>query len=458
MRKKLTDRTLRALKPAHADAAPVDVMDSLTPGFGIRLMGTPDRPVRTFILRTRFPGSKNPTRARLGSFDETDKLSLEAARDKAREWLAAIRKGRDPRIEEERQRQAAILEANVTFASIAERFIADKVSGERRAQHVEREIRGEFIPAWGKLPAADVTDEHVIRLIRAKARTAKSQARNLHGLISRLFDWAIRQREFGLKTNPAANIPIADIVGQKTSRERVLNDEETRAFWCAAERMPYPAGPVYQLLALTGLRLNEVAEASWAEFSPTVVRAIRQRGDQAIDWSQFPVDQLWWEIPSHRMKGRDGKARAHTVPLTQQMLTLLESLPTFAGGDFLFSRRAGRSPAAMSAEIKATLDAAMLETMRDLAREHGDDPDAAELQPWVNHDLRRVVRSGLSRVEVSRDVAEEILAHARPGMAKIYDRYDRFTEKRAALVRWGALLGSIVKPSPAESNVVALRG
>ena len=58
-RQKLTDRALKALKP---HAKPYDVMDGVVPGFGVRLMGSPDVPVRSFILLARYAGSKNPTR------------------------------------------------------------------------------------------------------------------------------------------------------------------------------------------------------------------------------------------------------------------------------------------------------------------------------------------------------------------------------------------------------------
>ena len=68
-------------------------------------------------------------------------------------------------------------------------------------------------------------------------------------------------------------------MGKKITRDRLLNDDEVFAFWRGASRMPYPAGATYQMLALSGLRLSEVAEARWSEFHPTVVRAIRQRGD-----------------------------------------------------------------------------------------------------------------------------------------------------------------------------------
>ena len=33
-----------------------------------------------------------------------------------------------------------------------------------------------------------------------------------------------------------------------------------RSFWRATERMRYPTGPVYRMLLLTGLRLNEAAQ------------------------------------------------------------------------------------------------------------------------------------------------------------------------------------------------------
>jgi integrase len=444
------------LKPATADAAPVDVMDSITPAFGIRVMGTPERPIRTFILRTRFPGSKNPTRARLGTYDETDKLSLEDARDKARNWLATLRRGRDPRVEEERKREAEIRKLVTTFGAVAEDFIKEKLPGERRGAHVEREIKNEF-KSWWNRPVSEITDEDVIRIIRAKAKVAPASARNILGHAKRLFQWAIDQRTYGLKASPTATIKPNSIVGKKVDRNHVLNDDDVFAFWRATLRMPYPAAPVYRLLLLTGLRLNEAAEAAWSEFHPTVVRAIRQRGSEPIDWTKFDPQQLSWTIPASRMKGQNDSARAHVVPLTLDMLRILETLPMFAGGDFLFSYSAGRTPAIMSSEIKADLDRRMLRTLRALARKRGDNPAAVALE-WINHDLRRNVRSGLSRLKIAEEVREAVLAHVRPGVKGVYDQHDYFDEKRDALMQWGARLRTIVEPSPTPTNVVALRG
>src|SRR5207302_182418 len=114
-----------------------------------------------------------------------------------------------PAIEQERQRAAEQRKRANTFAAVAEDFIAEKLPGERKGKEVERDIRREFIAAWGKLPISDITDEEIVRAIKAKARTAPAQARNLLGIIKRLFDWAKAQRCYGLKSSPCADIKPA---------------------------------------------------------------------------------------------------------------------------------------------------------------------------------------------------------------------------------------------------------
>ena len=74
-------------------------------------------------------------------------------------------------------------------------------------------------------------------------------------------------------------------------RQRVLGDREMRALWFAAGKLGYPYRDVFRLLALTGQRKSEVAEARWREFD---------------------LDKRVWAIPAERMKGD----AAHEVPLT----------------------------------------------------------------------------------------------------------------------------------------------
>src|SRR5215510_6984600 len=88
---RLSTRRIDSLKPAHAGKR-YQLMDEMVPGFGIRVTDTGQR---TFILRTRFPGSSNLNRRALGDYPE---LSLEAARDKARAWRAMVQDGKDPAV------------------------------------------------------------------------------------------------------------------------------------------------------------------------------------------------------------------------------------------------------------------------------------------------------------------------------------------------------------------------
>jgi integrase len=88
---------------------------------------------------------------------------------------------------------------------------------------------------------------------------------------------------------------------------------------------------MYRLLMLSGLRRNEVAEAQWREFD---------------------LKKKIWTIPAERMKG----GAAHVVPLTDEMLALLSSLPRLDAGDHLFSTTLGRKPVSGFSNTKRRLD------------------------------------------------------------------------------------------------------
>jgi len=436
----ITDRFLRSLRPAPRGQR-VEVFDARVPGFGIRISDTKDSdPARrgkagriSFILYARFAADAAPTRRVIGVYGA---ITLEQARRTAGEWRSLIDKGIDPAVIEAeaiakaaRERAARIRHS---FGNAAEAFIADKLAQERRGKTAERDFRAAFVTAWAERPLGDITTLDVLEVIKRKKRKAPQMARALLVIIRRFFNWCIDQHTYGLTVSPCDRIKVEKIIGPSQSRSRRLTDPELFAFWRATGRMKHPVGSLYRMLLLTGLRLNEAAHLSWPEV----------HGDSIV-------------IPASRMKGRKGTAREHLVPLSSTAQEVIASVPRYRGAPFLFTFNAGKRPLAMTGQIKRDLDERMLRTLKAVARRSGEDQDEVTLPNWVTHDLRRVVRSGLSALRVPHNVAEAVLAHRPSGIVGTYDVHAYEDEKREALEAWARRLASIVNPAPAK--VIKLR-
>jgi len=188
------------------------------------------------------------------------------------------------------------------------------------------------------------------------------------------------------------------------------------------------------LLLLTGLRLGEACGAHWSEFDFT---------------------RREWTIPGERMKKVKAGAKPFMVPLTDAALEVLNSLPRFDSGCFLFSHSHGKRPLRpnLFSDPKERLDKIMLEELRKLAIERGKDRERVTLPDFVNHDIRRTVRTHLSALRIGEEVREAVLAHVRPGIKGVYDKHQYLDEKRHALELWATRLRGITHPQP---NVVEL--
>jgi integrase len=424
--KSVTDLTIKNLKPAEPGKR-YEVRDTAVTGLRIRVT---EHRTKTFLLLAQFPGQKLPTRRELGRYGE---MTLEEARDLARAWRKLIKEGKDPRAEQERVVHERRRKNESTFAKVAEAFITEKLSTERRGAEVERNIRKEFLPLWGARPIDEITADDVLKVVRAaKQRGAPYQAHNLLTDARRLFGWAIAQRQYGLgpHSNPCDGLKPKAIIGERKARQRVLDDDELLAFWRATKQMPYPWGPMYRMLLLTGQRKSEISDARWPE----------------ID-----LDRKLLMVPPERFKSD----ATHLVPLTDAVVSLLEELPRFKRGDHLFSTTFGAIPVDGFSRSKSRLDELMLRWLKAMARRRGDDPAAVQLEPFVIHDLRRTVRTRLSSLRVSDAVAEMIIGHGRKGLQRVYDQHKFLDEMREALELWTTRLRDIVTTAP--ENVVALK-
>ena len=419
-RRTLTDRYLKSLKPGR-DGKPYDAdTDAVVPGLVPRVMGSGQI---TFVLVARFPGHSNPTRRALGGYGE---LSLEQARTKARLWLELIRKGVDPKVKEEEDRQAALRKQQHTFISVAEEYIAHiKRQKQRRAHVVERDLRREFIERWNSRPITSITASDVATVIKeVVSRGARHQARNLFAYVRAMFEWVIASSIYGVEHNPCARLKPKALIGSFKPREQTLDSHEIRAFWNASLRMGYPFGPMYELLAWTGQRLDQAAGAQWPEFD---------------------LEAKQWVVPAARHKS----GSVHMVPLSDPVVAMLHDLPRFQRGKYVFSTTYGAKPPSGFSKAKCRLDKLMLEELRAIQED-------AELPAWRIHDLRRVVRSALSALRVPDIVAEAVLGHGRRGIARVYDLHRYEAEMREALNLWANRLRDTVEPPP--ENVVKMQG
>ena len=436
MKTTLTDRAVKAAK--H------DISDAVVPGFMLRV-----RPsgAKSFALLARFPGSSNPTRRTIAKVGEL-KGGLTEARTKARAWLELLARGIDPAGEVERERREQNRKRKETIAALAEAYLVQHVREKlRSAYRIEQSIRDVLVPLFGHRPIAELTHQEVSTALREiemlgtdhglvklgarkallrptrKPSPSPQQGRGLFIQLDCLLQWAADTGDFGIAVSPLKRVKKAKRFGPAPKRDRILDDAEIGAVWRASGNLRTPFRQFYRLLFLTGLRLAEVLEA---------------------DWREFDLKARKWTIPAARMKGKNGSAQKHTVPLTSHMLDVLNELARGQRGPFVFSVNGGQSPINRG-KLKLMLDEAMAADLRV--------PDS-QLPQFTNHDLRRTLSSHGGDIGIEPIVIEKMLAHTLPGAAGIYNRNQYLDQRREGHEKWGAFL---LKCAGERGNVVAMR-
>ena len=155
-------------------------------------------------------------------------------------------------------------------------------------------------------------------------------------------------------------------------------------------------------------------------------------------WPEVDFDKREWVIPAERSKSK----REHIVPLPNAAVEILENLPRFTDGDYVFTTTAGSRPVSAFSKAKVRIDQLLVD-------------QGAAIENWRVHDLRRTCRTGMARLGVPEIVSERVLNHLPQGLGKIYNVHEYLDEKRDALARWAQEVANIVEPPP--ENVVKLK-
>jgi integrase len=421
IRKELTARFVATVGPAAAGKRD-EYVDTQVKNFALRV--TPNG-AKSYVMSRRWPGGKMTIKRTIG---DAGIMPLATARDIAREWLRLASLGIDPKRAKEQREAEEARDRAVTFAAVAEDYIAEDLAGKRRRIKDVREIRRELLPVWGKRPAAHITRDDVLELVKAiKARGHTATARIVLSHIKRIFVWACHQekKRYGPLDNPAAIVSSKRVLGPKKPRQRTLSDDELRALWRACLREGYPCGDAVRLMLLTGGRREEISQARWRELNQHT---------------------MLLTIPPARFKS-DAE---HLMPLSSLASEIVRALPRHAEGEFMFTTTMGAKAINGWSRAKEAIDRRMLRTLRALARARGEDPAQVTLERWVMHDLRHVVRTRMAELRVPDNVAEMIICHGKRGMSRVYDQHHYLNEMREAAEAWAEMLRGIVAGTPAK--------
>jgi integrase len=387
MKRALTALSVQRLKPPRKGQ--IDVFDKGYPGLALRISYGGKKTWYSFY--TDIAGKVH--RLKLGSYSDHPFLGLAEAREAWRETRGAVARGIDPA--RAQQSDTAAMGFPPVVAEWLKRDQAENKASSLYA--VQRVIENDLLPAWRHRRIDQIGKRDVLDLLDGIVdRGAPSMARRVYAHLGCFFKWCL-SRDI-ITVNPMASIPRPS---SGAARERVLSAEELAAIYRGAEQLG-PAGTVIRLLALTGARLNEIAQLRWPELNGVAIN-----------------------LPGDRTKN----GRPHLIPLSAPAKALLDTMVPIQDCDFVFTV-GGRKPVSGWSGNKALLD------------------KVSGVTDWRVHDLRRTCATGMAELGVEPHIVEAVLNHVsghKAGVAGVYNKAAYAAEKAAALELWGAHVMDLVR-------------
>ncbi|MEH8243528.1 tyrosine-type recombinase/integrase [Aeromonas caviae] len=423
--KALSFRAIEVMKPTDSDKADNGVNRGLRVTCG-------KTGKKTFFYRYTSPVTNKLIQISLGVFPA---VSLEQARIKLRELKLIRQQGRCPATEA----RAAALELKqqikneselgmFTLQAMIELYLQNHIedqrlpngtikSGARKKKgqaEARRTLYGDAVPMLGERLARDVSRQDIIDLVMSIVnRGANVQAGNVLREILAAYDYSMGMGKFDDQfINPAlqAKVSLVRTKVKLTSKKgsRFLNDDEIKLFlaWLPSSKFTEVQKNIFRMTLWTGCRTGEICEATWRN----------------IDLNEGVF---------HIRESKTGVARE--IQLPRQCIHFLR-INKIGNEVYLFpSQRTGKP-----IKQKQLTESAWVMREADLM---------LDIPRWTPHDLRRTVRTGLSRLQCPSEVAEAILGHTKKGLIGTYDLH-RYTEQsREWLQRWADYLDTLMTSS-----------
>ena len=392
-RKTLTDNMVAKLKPGPKR---VTLPDPELRGHYVRI--TPAG-AKSYVAVAREPYKKKQVWATIGS---TGSLTIDEAREKAREAVKRIKAGQQPF-------EPPPVKPD-SFKAVAENYMQRHVRANRlRSQaEIERILRIYILPVWTDRELVGIRRGDVTKLLdTVQDANGPRQADLVLAVVRAIMNWyASRADDY---VPPIAR-GMRRTDPKSLKRKRILDDDEIRAIWSIAEGNG-TFGAILRLALLTAQRRGKIV---------------------TMKWTDVTVDGEWCIPSEDREKGSGG-----ALVLPEAALAIIRKQRRNGDNKYVFAGRGdgyfwGWSPSKRAFDAKA------------------------KIEPWRVHDLRRTARSLMARAGVRPDIAERVMGHAIQGVEGVYDRHPYRDEKADALKQLAALIETILNP-PSE-NVVSIRG
>ncbi|HHR6051916.1 TPA: tyrosine-type recombinase/integrase [Providencia alcalifaciens] len=291
----LTDIQIRKAKPK-------DKAYTLNDGNGLSLLIEPNGS-KGWRFRYRFAG-----KPKMISFGVYGQISLADARRKRDEAKKQLSDGIDPSDARKSEKITQKYAAENTFKAVAMEWHASKCStwSKGYASEILRCFENDVFPFIGSRPIDQLAPLELLAVLqKIEKRGALEQASKIRRRCGEVFRYAVITGR--AKYNPAPDLSGA-IIKPETKHFPFLQESEIPDFVKALKNYQGSKITKYAtlLLMLTGVRTVELRFA---------------------EWSEFDFENALWEIPKERMK----KRRPHLVPLSPQVLEILDKLKVISG-------------------------------------------------------------------------------------------------------------------------------
>tara|TARA_R110001632_G_scaffold183673_4_gene303739 strand:+ start:989 stop:2239 length:1251 start_codon:yes stop_codon:yes gene_type:complete len=373
----------------------------LSDGGGLYLQ-TSKAGTKSWVLRFNLHGKRREMG--LGSYRD---ITLSEAREGAAEARKLVKQGADP-IEQRKSSNKALIklaQGKKSFKECAEEYIAMHEAGWKHPKHIEQwknSLINYVYPVFGDWPIDCVDRESVQKVLTPIWNTKTETATRIRGRIECILDWA-RVKEYRSGENPAywrGNLEHLYTKPSKLIDVRHMNS------------LPHKKMSTF----LSCLKEKETLTARAAELLIyTVTRPIETLSAQ---WNEIDLKARTWTIPKSKMKGNI----EHVIPLSNQCVDMLETLPHFSNTDFLF-------PSTIAGNHLST--SALLRLTKTIGKEIGS-------QDITAHGFRASFKTWTSETQnFDFQAVEFCMAHKiKDKVAAAYDRSNLFDRRKIIVSAW----------------------